>query len=163
MNKVANANGSDVVAEKVWRRLLRVQSRLDVAMSDRLRAIGLSAAQCQVLTMLREREGMTQKEIGARLYVTKGNVSGLIDRLEVAGLVERRALPADKRSHALHLTPAGRTRAEEAKAAETTFVHDTLGLLPPERLQEIEALLVELRDTIRKAGRLRRRDRAPAP
>lgn len=150
-------------ADKVWRRLLRVQSRLEVAMSDRLRAIGLSTAQAHVLTMLADREGMTQKEIGARLYVTKGNVSGLVDRLEGAGLVERRALAGDKRAHALHLTTAGRELAARAQAEEQSFVHETLGLLPSERLKEIETILIELRDRIRKAGRLRRLDRKPAP
>lgn len=154
---------ADETANKVWRRLLRVQSRLEVAMSDRLRVIGLSAAQAHVLTMLADREGMTQKEIGARLYVTKGNVSGLIDRLEGAGLVERRALLGDKRAHSLHLTPAGQDLAALAKATEQSFVRETLGLLPPERLGEIDATLLELRDRIRKAGRLRRLDRTPSP
>lgn len=152
---------ADETAQKVWRRLLRVQSRLDVAVNDRLRSVGLSAAQAQILTMLADREGMTQKEIGARLYVTKGNVSGLIDRLERAGFVERRARAGDKRAHALYLTETGRARAAHAIAAERTFIRDTLGLLPEDSLLEIDRILVELRERVRKAGRLRRLDRTP--
>ncbi len=51
------------------------------------------------------------KAVRSGFYVTKGNISGLIDRLVAAGLVERRAIAADKRQHAIFLTEAGRKAA----------------------------------------------------
>ncbi|MFD0938387.1 MarR family winged helix-turn-helix transcriptional regulator, partial [Methylobacterium trifolii] len=92
---------------RVWFRFIRLNRRVSAAIGAQLRAIGLSIPQFDVLSTLTEREGLTQQELAARLYVTKGNVSGLIDRLGEAGLVERRPIPGDRRSHALHLTPAG--------------------------------------------------------
>ena len=77
----------------------------------RLRGIGLSIPQFDVISTLTEEEGVTQQELAARLYVTKGNVSGLIDRMAEAGLVERRATPGDRRARAIHLTPHGRVLA----------------------------------------------------
>ena len=84
-----------------------------------------------------------------RLYVTKGNISGLIDRLVAGGLVERRAIAGDRRSHAIYLTPAGRKRAEEAIAMQRKFVAQTFGRLPAAKLVAFEELLVLTRDLVR--------------
>ena len=105
------------VATRVWFRLIRLESRLGAAVSDRLREIGLSVPQCDVLTTLTEEEGVSQQALAKRLYVTKGNISGLLDRLESAGLVERRSTAADRGSAKIHLTPTGRAAADRAIAS----------------------------------------------
>ncbi|HME85233.1 MAG TPA: MarR family transcriptional regulator, partial [Roseiarcus sp.] len=58
---------------------------MQAAVGERLRLIGISIPQCDVLTTLSEEEGVSQQELAKRLYVTKGNISGLLDRLESAG------------------------------------------------------------------------------
>src|SRR5436305_5277905 len=139
----------DADAARVWFRLLRLESRINTALGSRLRALGLTAPQCDVLTTLTEREGVSQQELAERLYVTKGNISGLIDRLVAGGLVERRAIAGDRRSHAIYLTPAGRQRAHEAIAIQREFVAQTFGQLPPEKLVAFEELLILTRDLVR--------------
>src|ERR1700684_3502558 len=94
----------DADATRVWFRLLRLESRINAELGSRLRSLGLSPPQCDVLTTLTEREGVSQQELAERLYVTKGNISGLIDRLVAGGLVERRTIAGDRRSHAIYLT-----------------------------------------------------------
>lgn len=136
-------------AARVWFRLLRLQTRINTAISERVRAIGLSVPQCDVLTTLTEREGVSQQELAERLYVTKGNISGLIDRLVAAGLVERRSIPGDRRSHAIYLTGNGRRVAEEGIAVQRRFVNETLGRLPEPQLAMLESLLVQTRDLVR--------------
>src|SRR4051812_1984881 len=74
---------------RVWFRFVRLNRRVTQAISTELRAIGLSIPQFDLVSTLTEREGLTQQELAERLYVTKGNVSGLVDRLVEAGLVER--------------------------------------------------------------------------
>jgi DNA-binding MarR family transcriptional regulator len=108
--------------------------------------------QCDVLTTLTEREGISQQELAARLYVTKGNISGLVDRLVASGLVERRSLQSDRRSHAIHLTPAGRELARKGIEAQQAFVADTFGRIAPERLALLDDLLLELREHVRATG-----------
>lgn len=137
-------------ALRVWFRLVRLNTRSRLAVANRLRAFDLSVPQCDVLTTLTEHEGVSQQELAARLYVTKGNISGLIDRLVASGLVERRALEGDRRSHAIYLTPAGREMAARGIEAQKAFVAETFGRVAPERLALFEGLLVELRDLIRK-------------
>jgi MarR family transcriptional regulator, organic hydroperoxide resistance regulator len=139
-------------AVKVWFRLMRLETRMRVAVSDRLRHLGLSVPQCDVLTTLTEREGISQQALAERLYVTKGNISGLVDRLVAAGLVERRPIVADKRQHAIYLTASGREAAEKAIACQRRFVAETLGRLPAGKLSSLDQLLIEARDLVRTRG-----------
>jgi DNA-binding MarR family transcriptional regulator len=90
--------------------------------------------------------------VAARLYVTKGNVSGLVDRLEQSGLVERRAIAGDRRSFALHLTDEGRRLADAGLKAQRDFVADTLGVLPEGDLAELDRVVVAWRDRVRAAS-----------
>ncbi|MFO1114794.1 MAG: MarR family transcriptional regulator [Beijerinckiaceae bacterium] len=138
-------------AARVWFRFLRLETRIRIAVSNRLKAVGLSIAQCDVLTTLTEREGLSQQDLAERLYVTKGNISGLIDRLAAAGLVERRSLASDRRSHAIFLTPAGRAAAQKGIEAQQGFVSETLGRMPPKDLEEFERLILASRDLVRSA------------
>ena len=137
-------------AVRIWFRLLRLQTRINLSITALVREIGLSVPQCDVLTTLTEREGISQQDLAARLYVTKGNISGLIDRLEAAKLVERRSIEGDRRSHAIFLTPQGRTLAEQGIEVQRRFVIETVGRMSAEDLQKFESLIVAMRDLIRE-------------
>ncbi len=140
---------ADDLAIRVWFRLLRLESRLGAAVSERLREIGLSVLQCDVLTTLTEEEGISQQALAKRLYVTKGNISGLLDRLESAGLVERRSTAADRRQYEIHLTAPGRAAALNAIAIQHALIRATFGRVPEGELETFERMLVRLRDIFR--------------
>ena len=140
---------SDELAMRVWFRLIRLEARMQVAITERLREIGLSVPQCDVLTTLTEQEGVSQQVLARRLYVTKGNISGLLDRLETAGLVERRSTEADRRQYEIHLTPAGRIAAEKAICLQRAYIGSTFGRMDQSDLSDLERLLVVVRDRIR--------------
>ncbi|MFE1600870.1 MarR family winged helix-turn-helix transcriptional regulator [Methylobacterium sp. ID0610] len=141
---------------RIWFRFVRLNRRVVAAVAADLKALGLSIPQFDVLSTLSEREGLTQQDLAERLYVTKGNVSGLIDRLVEAGLVERRPIPGDRRSHALHLTPAGRDLARTGMAAQTAYVARTLATLPAEDLADLERVVLAWREVARADGEPRR-------
>lgn len=71
----------------------------------RARRLGVSRAQWQVLFALSRNEGSNQASLAEALDVETITVGRMVDRLEEAGLVERRADPADRRAWRLHLTP----------------------------------------------------------
>ena len=125
---------------------------MNTAVTERLRQIGLSVPQCDVLTTLTEAEGVSQQDLAKRLYVTKGNISGLLDRLEKAGLVERRSTASDRRQYEIYLTHAGRAAAEKAIALQHALIRATLGRLPRQELATLEGLLVAIRDLMRDHG-----------
>lgn len=135
---------------RVWLRVARMQQRLSGALAAELRTIGLSIPQFDVLSTLTEGEGVTQQDLAERLYVTKGNVSGLLDRMEEAGLVERRAIPGDRRSRAVHLTPRGRDLAGRGLALQEAYVEATLGRLPEGDIAELDRILRAWRDAARR-------------
>ena len=138
---------------RVWFRLIRLEARMQAAIGDRLRRIGVSIPQCDVLTTLSEAEGVSQQELAQRLYVTKGNISGLLDRLETAGFVERRASASDRRQHSIYLTDKGRAVAEKAIAVQMKWIASTLGRMSEADLEALEMQLVALRDIVRAQER----------
>ncbi|MCA1662093.1 MAG: MarR family transcriptional regulator [Novosphingobium sp.] len=70
----------------------------------RARRIGVTRQQWQVLTTLRRHEGINQGRLAELLDVEPITVCRMVDRLQEAELVERRADPADRRSWRLFLT-----------------------------------------------------------
>src|SRR5215470_7792391 len=68
---------------------------------------GLEQRQAGMLVRLAENDGKSQQAIAELLGVNATRMVFLTDELEQLGLVERRRNPADRRSHALHLTEAG--------------------------------------------------------
>jgi DNA-binding MarR family transcriptional regulator len=135
---------------RVWFRLIRLEARMQAAIGEKLRAIGVSIPQCDVLTTLTEQEGVSQQELAKRLYVTKGNISGLIDRLVEAGFVERRSTASDRRQHAIYLTKAGRQIAEKAIAVQHRWIASTFGRMADPDLEALETQLIALRDMVRE-------------
>ena len=134
---------------RAWLRFLRLHQRISRLAARLMRDKGLSIPQFDVLSTLSEREGVTQQEIAERLYVTKGNISGLIDRMAEAGLVERRALPHDRRSHALYMTGLGRDALARGDALQREMIARTLGGLPDHDIKTLYDILGRWRDKVR--------------
>ncbi len=65
---------------------------------------GLTQTQCRALVYISRFEGCTQKALSDRLDIRPISLSKLVDRLEKADLVERRADPNDRRATCLYLT-----------------------------------------------------------
>ncbi|WP_441984032.1 MarR family winged helix-turn-helix transcriptional regulator [Microvirga sp. 2YAF29] len=134
---------------RIWFRFIRLHRRAMNTVASELKVLGLSIPQFDLLSTLTEREGMSQQELAERLYVTKGNVSGLLDRMVEADLVERRAIPGDRRSNALYLTKKGRDLAEKGIAAQRAYVTRSLGSLPAEDLADLERIVLAWRERAR--------------
>ncbi|MDB5471717.1 MAG: MarR family transcriptional regulator [Caulobacter sp.] len=77
---------------------------------------GLTSAQSGVLFFLGKGDGALIGEVAEALDSAPSAMSGLIDRMERAGLVERRADPGDGRAQRIHMTDKGRAGRDYAKA-----------------------------------------------
>jgi predicted transcriptional regulator len=88
-----------------WLRMWRVVQKVERAAIEHLRAYDLNRAQFDVLAHVGAAEGCKQKDVGASLLVTKGNVSHLVDQMERRGLISRRQ---EGRTNRLYLTEEGR-------------------------------------------------------
>jgi DNA-binding MarR family transcriptional regulator len=92
------------------------QRRLQRWMAARTQASGVTAAQSGLLFILGQRDGVLMGEAGAALDLGPPGISGLVDRMTAANLIERRADPDDGRAWRLWLTPAGRVAMAQSKA-----------------------------------------------
>lgn len=81
-----------------------------------VRGLGLTPAQFDILATLGNTPGMSFKELGEKTLITKGTLTGVIDRLEKKGLVQRAVRIDDRRSTIVHLTQRGQTEFERTFA-----------------------------------------------
>lgn len=74
---------------------------------DHVRQYGLTHAQFDIIATLGNTPGMSCKELGEKTLITKGTLTGVIDRLQQKGWVERERSIDDKRSYFVRLTADG--------------------------------------------------------
>ncbi len=124
-----------------WLRLVRVGQKMGRAAAGNLGTYGLNNAQFDVLSRVGTAEGIGQKELGASLMVTKGNVTHLVDLMERRGLVERRR---EGRAKRLYLTPQGRELFDRVVPAHEDFVARSFSVLSGEEQARLHELLRKL-------------------
>lgn len=72
-----------------------------------IRALGLTPPQFDVIATLGNTPGMTATELGEKTLITKGTLTGVVDRLADRGWVERVAHGSDRRCQIVRLTKSG--------------------------------------------------------
>ena len=135
-----------------WLQLIRTVTLIEREIVSILSQYDLTLPQFDVLATLRFRDGVTQQELAGRLLVTKGNVCGLVNRLEDTGWVERRPDPADSRANRIHLTPSGRRKIDTTTPAHNDRI---LSMLAPLRNSEVRLMhdvLTKLENNLSDAG-----------
>jgi DNA-binding MarR family transcriptional regulator len=83
-------------------------------------------------------------DLGNRLLIRPPSVTGVVDRLERAGLVERTGSPSDQRSKLVALTAAGRQLVRRAIAVHEKQVESVLAGLEPNEQAALNHYLVRL-------------------
>jgi DNA-binding MarR family transcriptional regulator len=94
------------------RLLAECYQKFEQLSSDHVRTLGLTPCQFDIIATLGNTPGMTFKELGEKTLITKGTLTGIIDRLEEKGLAQRIAQVEDRRSTIVRLTPAGEREFE---------------------------------------------------
>lgn len=112
---------------------------------SRARSLGVSRAQWQVLFALSRTEGINQAGLAEALDVETITVGRMVDRLADAGLVERRADPADRRAWRLHLTDRAHPILAELRIVADGVMEETLGGIPPAERDQLAELLGRVR------------------
>jgi DNA-binding MarR family transcriptional regulator len=96
--------------------LARVGGAMKQAAIDEFERQGFSTYQYSVLAVLGEGVKDTQAAIADTLKLDRGQLVGVLDELEEAGLVERRRDQVDRRRHLVSLTPAGKKALVKMRA-----------------------------------------------
>lgn len=129
----------------VMRELVRAYQAFSSCSEKHLRQLGLTPAQFDVVATLGNTNGMSMGEIGERTLITKGTLTGVIDRLEQKQVVERE-IPADnRRSIIVRLTPQGVALFERIFPVHTAYLKQHFEQLEPSELELLKVLLSRLR------------------
>ena len=119
---------------------------------ERARGIGVTRPQWQVLSLLTRYEGINQGGLAEMLEVEPITLGRMIDRLQDAELVERRADPADRRAWRLHVTPKGLALVETLRPyASETFELALEGVDEAGRV-ELMTMLGRMRSNLSRKG-----------
>jgi len=129
-----------VLRELVW--TYQAFSRLD---SDALRQYELTQPQADVIFTLGNTEGLTFKEIGELTLITKGTLTGIIDRLEEKTLVRRIPGDEDRRCTRVVLTRKGDQLFKDVFPKHISFYKTRFDRLNESDMQAIESALQKLR------------------
>jgi DNA-binding MarR family transcriptional regulator len=128
--------------------LVRAETRWFEGLDDRVHAAhGVHLASYDVLRVIDSVDGCRVQDIVREIGITVGAASKSVDRLEAAGLAERRANPGDRRSSLLSPTAAGRRLLDDATPTVAGGVRDRLARLAPADRSALVSALAALRAT----------------
>jgi DNA-binding MarR family transcriptional regulator len=108
----------------------------------------ISASQLNCLLALHENGPLPPSQIAKHIMVNSSTVTGIIDRLEQKGLVERWRSSPDRRVITIYLTEAGTKLAEHAPPPIQQRVLDGIKRLSPDEIQRIVKSLIKLTDML---------------
>jgi len=120
-----------------------------------LSGAGLSPAKWNALLMARYvggAAGLAQNRLAELLIVSGGNVTGLIDRLERQGLVERSPRPGDRRVHVIRATRRGARLIEDLWPGYLATIQEFTRPLSARQKRQAAALLERWRKGVRRAN-----------
>lgn len=121
--------------------------------SRHIKSLRLTPSQFDVIATLGDTEGMTCSELSAETLVTKGTLTGVLDRLAHKGLIRRDAVKGDRRFTKICLTDKGTLLFQKTFAAHTAFLRPFFErALNQKEVEEIKRLLLRLRDSFQQEG-----------
>ncbi|AXK39354.1 MarR family winged helix-turn-helix transcriptional regulator [Crenobacter cavernae] len=132
----------------VIRELVRTYQAFETFSNAHIRELGLTPPQFDVLATLGNTPGMTCKELSEQTLITKGTLTGVIDRLLDKGLVSRTAREEDRRSVFIALTDTGQALFDQIFPAHLAHMRQAFAGLDNDDFSRICAELAKLRRTI---------------
>jgi DNA-binding MarR family transcriptional regulator len=139
---------------RVWLRLLTCTTMTEGMVRARLHAqFGTTLPRFDVLAAL-DAAGteLTMGALSARLMVTSGNVTGLINAMEQDGLVVRREHPEDRRSTLIGMTAAGRALFGRMAPAHAQWIEQAMRGLDRREVAQLWQVLGHLKESVRESA-----------
>ncbi len=133
-----------LAAETVLADLARAVGSLRCAGSQRLVRLGISMTHFHVLTLLRHHDAMPMGRLADVLDASMSNATGIIDRMEERGLVERVRVPDDRRVVLVRPTQAGLDLVDEVELAKNDVMIRAMARLDDAALDRLSAAASDL-------------------
>ena len=142
----------------VLRELATAYQAFEAYSAAHIRTLDLTPAQFDIIATLGNTAGMPLNELGAKTLITKGTLTGVVDRLSDKQLVRRTASPSDGRSQIVQLTPQGEAMFARIFPAHLAHMQKAFAELSADELVVMETSMRRLRETF--AAALTRLDKA---
>ena len=121
---------------------------LKCASSERVLRLGISMAQLHIMYTLQRNGEMPMSRLAELLNVSLSSATGLIDRIEERGFVERTRVPEDRRVVKIRVTPEGLRMLTEIDALSDELLRDVFGRIRPSKLGGVAQAVTELRSAL---------------
>lgn len=122
---------------KLWVRMLASSTRVTQVLNKRMKKhTPLTLAKFDVLVAIDRAPGgvITMSELSRMLLVSNANTTGMVSRLMKNGLVEKWALPTDRRVYSVAMTSEGRKTLKHAILIHKGWVDELLGSIEDDKL-----------------------------
>jgi len=118
-----------------------------------IESMGVTPSQFDVIAELGNTEGLTCAELSKATFVTKGTLTGVLDRLEAKGFLKREQIKGDRRSIKIQLTPAGEALFQKIFPAHAAFLLPFFEkALTQREVKQLKVLLARFRESFEDAG-----------
>lgn len=126
----------------------RAVGSLRCAGSQRMLRLGISMTHFHVLTLLRHHDAMPMGHLAEILDASMSSATGIIDRMEERGLVERVRVPGDRRVVMVQPTRTGLDLVDEVELVKNDLLASALVRLAPDQLARMAAAAADLQAAV---------------
>ncbi len=131
-------------ARLAWHQLMRATEVVRGQLARALAFRRLTMSQFAALEAVRREGPLCQSQIAARLCVSNGNVTTVVDNLQKRGLVVRRRSETDRRYVRVHLTREGAALIDAISPHHAALLRDLMEVLAPEEMDQLTELCQKL-------------------
>ena len=137
---IDKATGTVETANRLRPALIRLSREL----RHETESLGVTSGQATLLWQIREHPGLRLRELAALERISAPSLSGHVDRLERAGLIDRVRSRDDRRRVGLELTAEGARLLRRVRARRTSWLAERLQALEPDEVEAIERAIEPL-------------------
>lgn len=134
------------IDENILRSIRRIIRATDLHSRRLASEHRLTTPQLLCMRLLVQEGPLTPGAVAKEMYLSQATVTGILDRLEKRGLVERRRDQADRRKVSLHLTPQGKSAVKQAPLPLHERFASRLEALSADERDEIDRVLAKVVD-----------------
>lgn len=128
----------------VLRKLVATYQSFERYSSEHVKSLGITMTQFDIIATLGNQAPMSCKLLGEKTLVTKGTMTGVLERLEEKGLIRRELNAEDARSQLISLTKKGQQLFEKIFPEHMNHLQKAFGKLSKKELEELAVSLEKL-------------------
>lgn len=148
IGRTPGAGSSEELIGQITDQLYDMIGSLRCAGTGRMVKAGISMTHLHILWVLEHHGDLTMSRLADLLDVSVSNATGLIDRMEERGLVERVRVPDDRRVVIVRASEEGARIRDEIEALKHDRLRSILGRLPAEGLERVLGAISDLRQAV---------------